>query len=196
MKGRLYICRHGETSWTISGRHTGTTDLLLTEKGKEESKALGERLKKCSFEKVFVSPLKRALETCQIAGCFPGAEIDPDLVEWKYGKYEGLTHDEIMAIDPTWNIFLKGGPGGESVQEVCERADRFLKRLARIPGDVCIFSSGHISRLIATRWLNLPPSAGNLFSLFPASFSLLGYERDSRAMITWNDVSHLTNLMH
>ena len=191
MADQLFLIRHGETEWALAGRHTGLTDIPLTEKGKAEAKLLGARLKSYDFEHILVSPLQRALETCRLAGLAEQAQVDPDLCEWDYGTYEGRTSKEIQAQDPTWNVFTKGAPGGESVEAVCHRADRLLQKIEKTSGDVCLFSSAHFLRLLTTRWLKISPENGRLFILFPASFSLLGYERTNRVIVTWNDTAHL-----
>lgn len=180
----LYLVRHGETAWSKNGRHTGLTDLPLTEDGIQEAKDLGKRLKGHRFDKVFASPLKRALDTCTLAGFHP--EISPDLVEWDYGDYEGLMHEEILKEDPHWNLFTKGAPGGESVADVALRADRILKIVQTYPGDVALFSSAHILRTIAARWLKLPPVDGKLLLLSTASVSVLGHERETPVIVSWN----------
>ena len=186
MNRKIYLIRHGETAWTVSKQHTGLTDIPLTEHGRTEAKQLGEKLKHLSFQKILLSPLARAVETCKLANFFQHAEIDPDLVEWNYGDYEGLTHEQIRKQDPNWSIFTKGAPGGESVADVGKRADRVLSKISQISGDVALFSSGHFLRLLAARWLNLPPSEGRLFFLSTASLSILGYERESPVILLWN----------
>jgi broad specificity phosphatase PhoE len=183
---KIILVRHSETLWSLNGRHTGLTDIPLTEQGEREAKELKERLKKLPFQKVFTSPLKRAVETCKLSGLFDHAVIDPDLVEWNYGDYEGLTHAEIISKNPSWNIFTQGAPGGESVEDVCARADRVLKRLSAFKETCILFSSAHFLRLLATRWLHLPPKDGELFALSPSSISLLGYERENHVILSWN----------
>ena len=180
----LFLIRHGETAWSKNGRHTGLTDIPLTEAGVQEAKNLGKRLKSYTFEKVFASPLKRALDTCTLAGFHP--EVSLDLLEWDYGAYEGFTHDEILKENPHWNLFTQGAPSGESVADVGVRADRVLKMVQGIRGDVALFSSAHILRTIAARWLKLPPASGSLFLLSTASISILGHERSSPVILAWN----------
>lgn len=182
----IYLIRHGETEWTLSGQHTGSTDLPLTENGCAQAKALGEFLKTIKFKAVFVSPLKRSVETCALAGLLNRARIDPNLVEWNYGKYEGMKTTEIQKIDPDWTIFTKGAPEGESVEDVGQRADKILLETESIDGNIAIFSHGHFMRVLAARWLKLPPSDGRLFSLATASISLLGYERMAPVILKWN----------
>ena len=183
---KIYLIRHGETEWTLAGRHTGLTDIPLTEKGKQTSKKIGEYLKGQGFQKVFVSPLARAKETCRLAGFFDHAMIDPDLVEWDYGKYEGLTTLEIRKDNPHWNLFTQGVPEGESLADVGARANRVLGKIRSIPGDVAVFASGHILRVLTARWLDLPPSFGGRLVLSPASLSILGFEREQSAILSWN----------
>ena len=189
----VYLARHGETSWSISGQHTGFTDLPLTERGQRNAVHLGERLKGMTFAKVFTSPLQRATLTCKLAGFGVVAEVDRDLVEWNYGQYEGLTSAEILAERPDWNMFRDGCPGGESPEEVAARADRVISRVRAIQGDVLLFSSGHILRTLAARWLALDAGGGRYFLLSTASLSMLTYERNlSRPVIgLWNDTQHV-----
>ena len=188
-----YLARHGETAWTLSGQHTGLTDLPLTEHGEENARHLGERLKGLTFAKVFASPLQRARRTCELAGFGAVAEIDPDLVEWNYGEYEGLTSAQVHAKNPTWKLFRDGCPGGETVAQIGARADRVVGRLRGIPGNVLLFSSGHFLRVLAARWLGLQPSGGQYFLLSTAALSQLGYEHDLTEPVIrlWNDTSHV-----
>jgi broad specificity phosphatase PhoE len=190
----VYLARHGETAWTLSGQHTGLTDLPLTERGERTAWKLGERLKGLTFAKVFTSPLQRAHRTCQLAGFGTVAEIDPDLVEWHYGQYEGRRGAEIRAERPDWNVFRDGCPGGETPEQVSARADRVVSRVRAIPGNVLLFTSGHFMRVLASRWLGLEPNANSrYFMLSTASLSALGYENDfSRPVIRfWNDTRHV-----
>ena len=184
------IARHGNTAWTHSGQHTGLTDLPLTPDGERNAVRLGERLKGMNFAKVFTSPLQRASKTCELAGYGRVAETDPDLVEWNYGKYEGLTSAQILKERPDWQLFRDGAPGGESPEQVAGRADRVVQRLRAISGDVLLFSSGHFIRIFAARWLALGPSVGKYFLLSPASLSAVSYEHDlSRPVIRlWNEI--------
>jgi broad specificity phosphatase PhoE len=170
------LARHGETAWSLSGQHTGTTDLPLTDRGERDARDLALRLRGRAFARVFTSPLQRALKTCELAGFAAAAIVDPDLVEWNYGRYEGRTSREIRTDRPDWQLFRDGCPGGESPAEVAARADRVVGRLRAIPGDSLVFSSGHFLRMLASRWLGLEPSAGRLFLLSTASLSRLGYE--------------------
>lgn len=190
----LYVARHGETAWSLSGQHTGLTDLPLTPNGERNARRLGERLKGMSFTKVFTSPLQRAARTCELAGFGAVAETDPDLVEWNYGQYEGLCSAEIFAERPDWQLFRDGCPGGESPAQVGERADRVVQRVRTVPGNVLLFSSGHFIRVLAARWLALGPEpAGRYFLLTTASLSALGYEHKlSQPVIRlWNDDHHV-----
>jgi len=190
----IYIARHGETAWTISGQHTGLTDLPLTAQGENNARGLGERLKGIEFAKVFTSPLQRARRTCELAGFAASAEVDNDLVEWNYGEYEGLRSGEIRAKRPGWDLFRDGAPGGELPAQVATRADDVWKRVRTINGNVLIFSSGHFIRVLAVRWIGLEPSVHcNSFLLSTASLSAVGYDRDlSRPVIClWNDTHHV-----
>jgi probable phosphoglycerate mutase len=190
----LYVARHGETAWSLSGQHTGLTDLPLTPNGERNARRLGERLKGMTFAKVFTSPLRRAVRTCELAGFGAVAETDPDLVEWDYGQYEGLRSAEILAERPDWQLFRDGCPRGESPVQVGERADRVVQRVRTVPGNVLLFSSGHFIRVLAARWLALGPElAGKYFLLTTASLSALGYEHKlSHPVIRlWNDDHHV-----
>ena len=190
----IYMARHGETAWSLSGQHTGLTDLPLTERGERNARALGERLKGLTFTRVFTSPLQRARRTCELAGFGSVATVDRELVEWNYGECEGLTTADIRKKRPDWQLFRDGGPGGESVAEVGARADRVLSRLKAIDGGVLVFSSGHISRVLGARWIGLDPAGGKLLFLSTASLSILGYEhgKNDPVLRLWNDVSHVT----
>src|SRR5438093_1148588 len=185
----VYLVRHGETAWSLTGRHTGLTDVPLTERGERNARRVGERLAGLDFAKVFMSPLQRAARTCELAGFGSIAEVDRDLVEWNYGEYEGLRTVEIHARRAEWQLFRDGCPGGEPPVEVGARADRVVGRVRAIKGDVLIFSSGHFLRVLAARWLGLEPFAGKFFMLDTASLSALSYEHDlsSPAIRFWND---------
>ena len=189
----LYIARHGETAWSLSGQHTGLTDLPLTERGQRNAHHLGNELRGWSFAHVFTSPLQRARRTCELAGFGAQAEADRDLVEWNYGEYEGLRTEEIRAKRPGWKLFRDGCPGGESVAEVGARAGRVLDHVRSLQQDVLIFSSGHFLRVLGARWLGFEPQAGEHFLLSTASLSALSYEDDlTRPVIKfWNDLHHL-----
>src|SRR5438477_5857102 len=165
----LYLARHGETAWSLTGQHTGLTDLPLTERGERNARQLGQRLSGLAFAKVFTSPLQRALRTCELAGFAAIAEVDRDLLEWNYGDYEGRRTAEILVERPDWQLFRDGCPGGESPSQVGARADRLVHRMRAIEGDVLLFSSGHFLRMLAVRWLGLEPAAGGFLLLSTAS---------------------------
>jgi probable phosphoglycerate mutase len=190
----VYLARHGETAWTISGQYTGLTDLPLTERGERNAHRLAERLRRLTFAKVFTSPLQRAKRTCELAGFGAVAEIDEDLVEWNYGEYEGRHSADVHRERPDWELFRDGCPGGESPAEAAARADRAVSRVRAIPGDVLLFSSGHFIRVLATRWIGLELTANaRRFMLSTASLSAVGYEKElSRPVIRlWNDTHHV-----
>ena len=189
----IYLARHGETAWSVTGQHTGLTDLPLTERGERNAARLGEWLAGSVFAKVLTSPLQRATRTCELAGSGTVAEVDRDLVEWNYGDYEGLRTAEIHAKRPDWQLFRDGCPNGESPEDVGARADRVVNRVRAIKGNVLIFSSGHFLRVFAARWLGLEPAAGKFFMLDTASLSALSYEHDlSNSTIKfWNDTQHV-----
>lgn len=188
----VYLVRHGETEWTISGQHTGLTNLPLTSHGERCARRLGERLKGLSFEHVFTSPLQRALRTCELAGFGAGVRIDDDLVEWDYGVYEGKTTDEIRVRQPAWDLFLDGCPNGESVPAVSARADRIIRRLREMDGNALLFSSGHFLRVLAVRWLGLEAGAGRFFLLGTGTLSILSYEHDLHSPVIhlWNEYAN------
>jgi probable phosphoglycerate mutase len=188
-----YLVRHGETAWSLTGQHTGLTGLPLTEQGEHQAERLRERLAGFTFTKVFTSPLQRAARTCEIAGFGAVAEVDPDLVEWNYGDYEGLRSQDIQRQRPDWRLFRDGCPGGETLAEVGARADRVIARVRVIEGNVLLFSSGHILRVLAARWLGLEAAAGRCFLLSTASLSALGYEHDRLEPVIrlWDDTRHL-----
>ena len=190
----IYLARHGETAWSLTGQHTGLTDLPLTERGERNASRLQQRLKGLTFAKVFTSPLQRARRTCELAGFGTVAEIDPDLLEWDYGEYEGRRTAEIHAERPDWQLFRDGCPGGESPAQVAARADRAVSRLRAVQGDVLLFSSGHFLRVLAVRWLGLELTAqARSFMLSTASLSALGYEGSlSRPVVRlWNETRHV-----
>jgi len=174
----LYLARHGETAWSLSGRHTGLTDVPLTERGERDARELQTRLRGLSFGKVFTSPLRRAARTCELAGFGAEAEVERDLVEWNYGEYEGRTRAEILALRPDWQLFRDGCPGGEAPADVGARADRVVARVRALGVNVLLFASGHILRVLAARWLSLEPAAGRYLLLRTTSLSALGYEHD------------------
>jgi len=192
----IYIARHGETAWTVTGQHTGRTDLPLTEAGERTARCLGERLQGLVFAKVFTSPLQRAARTCELAGFGNIAEVDCDLVEWDYGEYEGRTGAEIRAERPDWQLFRDGCPGGESPPQVAARADRVVSRVRAVQGDVLLFTSGHFIRVLAARWIGIEPTTNaRSFMLSTASLSALGYENNlSRPVIRlWNETRHVVS---
>ena len=189
---RLFLARHGDTAWTDSRQHTGRTDLPLNERGEEHARLIGEQLQRFVFTRVFTSPLQRASKTCTLAGFGVVAEVDPNLVEWDYGRFEGKLTKDILKERPGWELYRDGCPDGESPGGVAARADRFIAQVRRLEGDVLAFSSGHIIRMIAARWLGLPPAAGRVFFCDPASVGVLGFEHDHRdqpVLRLWNFVS-------
>jgi len=189
----IYLARHGETVWSVTGQHTGVTDLPLTDRGERNAVRLGERLRGLVFTKVFTSPLRRAARTCELAGFGAVANVDRDLMEWNYGDYEGLRTVEIRAKRPDWHLFRDGCPNGESPVQIGARADRVVSRVRAIKGDVLLFSSGHFLRVFAARWLGLEPAAGKFLMLDTASLSALSYEHDlsEPAIRFWNDSRHV-----
>jgi broad specificity phosphatase PhoE len=189
----VYLARHGETAWTLTGQHTGLTDLPLTERGERNARRLEERLRGVTFAKVFTSPLQRATRTCELAGFGALAEIDRDLLEWNYGEYEGRLTTDIHRERPDWQLFRDGCPGGESPNQIGARADRAVKRVRAIDGDVLVFSSGHFLRVFAARWLGLDAAFGRYFVLSTASLSALCYEhnRSQPVIRLWDDTRHV-----
>ncbi len=191
----IYLARHGETAWTVSKQHTGRTDLPLTERGERNALALGQRLHGLTFAHVFTSPLHRARRTCELAGFGADTVVDPDLVEWDYGAYEGRTTADIRRERPEWRLFRDGCPEGETVAAIGARADRVVARLRPLVGDSLLFSSGHFLRVLAAHWLGLETAAGRLFYLGTATLSLLGYEHDRTTPVIrlWNDGRHVSD---
>jgi broad specificity phosphatase PhoE len=181
-----FAIRHGETAWSLSGQHTGTTDIPLTENGRRLAERMRPVLTKETFALVLVSPMQRARETCRLAGLGDKAVVDPDLVEWNYGEYEGLTPKQIDEVAPGWLIFRDGCPGGEAPDEVGARADRVIARARAAEGDVALFSHGHLLRVLVARWLGLPAGAGQHFLLDTATLSVLSDYRGIPAVRTWN----------
>ncbi|MFI5337286.1 MAG: histidine phosphatase family protein [Opitutales bacterium] len=189
MTTRLFLIRHGETAWSLTGRHTGRTDLPLTENGERRASLLRARLQGIEFTRVLASPLQRARRTCELAGLGAVARMEPDLQEWNYGDYEGRTTDDIRAQHPGWDVFQDGCPQGESVEQVSLRADRVLAGLRRLDGTVALFSHGQFLRTLAMRWIGRPASDGRHFDLATASVSVLGYEHSDRlnpVISLWN----------
>jgi probable phosphoglycerate mutase len=182
---RLFAVRHGETEWSLSGQHTGRTDVPLLEVGRERAKKVGEFLSGRAFALVLTSPLSRARETATLAG-FPDAAVVDDLREWDYGDYEGLKTLDIRKDHPGWFLWDDGVPNGETIDEVASRADRVIERVRQVDGDVLVFAHGHILRVLAARWLDQPPGFGRHLILSPATLSILGYEREAPAIETWN----------
>ena len=183
---QVYLIRHGETEWSLSGQHTGVTDIPLTEKGRRVAKLLQPVLAKETFALVLTSPLDRARKTCELAGLGAQAEIDRDLVEWNYGEYEGLTPKQVHAETPGWMLFSDGCPGGESPEQVGGRVDRVIARVRAVKGHVALFAHGHVFRVLAARWLGLPPTAGCHFLLDTATLNILSYYRGIPAVKRWN----------
>jgi broad specificity phosphatase PhoE len=189
MVAQIYLIRHGETSWSLTGQHTGRTDLPLTENGERRAAQLRGLLQAIRFTHVLTSPLQRARRTCELAGFGPVAQVEPDLHEWDYGDYEGRTTAEIRAQRPGWNAFQDGCPQGESVEQISDRADRVLARLRPMDGTIALFSHGQFLRALAVRWIGLPVREGQRFALDTASTSILGYEHhngDIPAVSLWN----------
>ena len=190
----IYLARHGETAWSLSGQHTGRTDIPLTERGGRQARALGERLREPDFAKVLVSPSQRARRTAELAGFGSTTEIDPDLAEWDYGRYEGRRTAEILAERPGWLLFRDGCPEGETAARVGARADRVIERVRAAHGNVLLFSSSHILRVLAARWLRLDAAAARCFLLGTASLSILDHEHNNPAepaIRLWNEIHEI-----
>jgi broad specificity phosphatase PhoE len=182
----VWLVRHGETEWSASGRHTGTTDLPLTERGRTAARAVAPAVRAHAFAAVLTSPLQRTRETCELVGLGDGAEVVDDLREWDYGDYEGLTTPQIRELDPGWTVWHDGCPGGESATDVGRRADRVVAKLRAIDGDVVVFGHGHLLRALAARWCGLAPTAGAVLALDTATVSRLGWEREQPVVRMWN----------
>jgi len=183
----VVLVRHGETEWSRTGRHTGRTDVPLTDAGREQARATASRLAGRSFERVLTSPLQRAAETCRLAGLGGSAETVDDLREWDYGEYEGRTTPEIRKEVEDWTVWAGPLPGGESVADVGARADRVLESLRGVEGDVALVAHGHMLRVLGARWLGLPPEGGRLLALSTAALCVLGWERETRVLRSWNE---------
>ncbi len=183
---KIFLIRHGETEWSCLGKHTGKTDISLTEEGKKQCRYLATSLQNLTLEQAFISPLKRAQETFALLNLSVSFALDQNLAEWDYGDYEGMTSKEIQKINPEWNIFEKGAPQGESLSQIKERADRVINRVQTINGDILLVSSAHILRSIAARWLRLPIEFGKYLMLSPASISILSYEHQTPSLLSWN----------
>jgi broad specificity phosphatase PhoE len=182
----VWLVRHGETDWSAAGRHTGRTDLLLNDNGREAAKEVGARLADEQFDLVLTSPMRRARDTCELAGFGGGALSTGDLCEWDYGKYEGITTDDIRLRRPDWNLFTDGCPDGELPAEVAQRADHVIARIREVDGRVIAFAHGHILRVIGARWCGLPVTAAGNLLLGTATISVLSWDRDTPAIKTWN----------
>ncbi len=183
---KIYLIRHGETEWSRDGKHTGVTDVLLTDYGRQTARSLQPVLAREQFVLALTSPLQRARETCELAGLAKLSRVEPDLMEWNYGEYEGLTTKNIQSARPGWSVFHHGCPGGESPEQVAARADRVLAKVRATDGNVALFAHGHILRVIAARWVNQPPSFGEHLLLDTATLSVLGYYYDTPALKAWN----------
>ncbi len=186
---QVVLVRHGQTEWSLSGQHTGTTDMPLTDEGRRHAEALGGRLSAWSFARVLTSPLSRAVDTCRLAGLGDDAETTGDLREWDYGEYEGRRTVDIREERPGWDLWKDGVPGGETVEEVGARADRVIDAARSAGGDVALFAHGHVLRVIGARWIGLPPDHGALLALSTASISVLGWERETAVIERWNETA-------
>jgi probable phosphoglycerate mutase len=183
---KVYLIRHGETEWSLNGKHTGVTDVSLTEHGREIAKLLRPVLARENFAAILTSPLERARRTCDLAGFAGRAEIDRNLMEWNYGEYEGLTTEHIREKVPGWMLFRDGCPGGESPAEIGARVDLVIERVRMVEGHAALFAHGHVLRVFAARWLGLPPGAGSHFLLNTATLNILSYDREVPAVKRWN----------
>ncbi len=188
----VVLVRHGETEWSRSGQHTGRTDVPLTAAGIRNAELLAPRLERRRFAAVFTSPLSRASETCRLAGLGEEAQVREELLEWDYGDYEGITTEQIRADRPGWLLWRDGCPGGEEARQVGRRADRLIEELKHLNADAALFGHGHVLRVIAARWVGLPPEEGGLLALSTGTVSVLGYEREVAVIRLWNDGSHLS----
>ena len=187
----ILLARHGETEWSATLRHTGRTDVPLTDAGRSQARLLGERLRGRVITRVLTSPLQRAVETCRLAGLGGRAEIRPELMEWDYGEYEGLTTVEIRETVPGWTVWTHPTPGGETAAQVGDRVDQVVEDLATLDGDAAVFAHGHLLRVLAARWIGLEAEHGALLALSTATLGSLGWERERRVVRLWNDGSHL-----
>jgi broad specificity phosphatase PhoE len=183
---KVYLLRHGETEWSLNGQHTGVTDIPLTENGRMAARLLKPILAKLTFTLVLTSPLQRARETCELAGLGQFANVEPDLIEWNYGEYEGLKTEQIRLTRPGWSVFRDGCPGGESPEQIGFRADRVINKVRATEGNVALFGHGHFTRVLAARWINLSANYGENFLLDTATLNVLGYYRESPAFMIWN----------
>ena len=191
----VYLARHGDTAWTVNRRHTGHTDLPLTPAGEHNAVRLRDRLRGVRFSRVFVSPLRRAQRTCELAGFATQAEVVPGLIEWDYGTYEGKRTSEIRAERPGWYLFRDGCPGGESVADIGNRADHVIARLREFSGNTILFGHAHFFRVLAARWIGLEAGNARHLLMDPASLSVLSYEHtlDDPAIRVWNDTGHVAS---
>jgi broad specificity phosphatase PhoE len=186
---QVVLVRHGQTAWSVSGQHTGMTDIPLTDEGRRHAEALGSRLSGWRFARVLTSPLARAMDTCRLAGFGAQAEVSDDLREWDYGEYEGRRTVDIREERPGWNLWLDGVPGGETAEEVGRRADRVIEAAKSAAGDVALFAHGHVLRVLGVRWIGLPPDDGRRLALSTASVSVLGWERETAVVTRWNETA-------
>ena len=193
--GDVVLVRHGETEWSLSGQHTGRTDIPLTERGRQQARLLEPLLSTANFALVLSSPLRRARETCELAGLGPRMQLEPDLMEWNYGEYEGLTSKQIKRTAPNWMVFTDGCPGGETPEEVGARVDRLIDRIRPVVGRVALFAHGHVLRVFVARWIGFPPSAGQHFLLDTSTVGVLGYYQGVPAVKRWNAPITLPNEM-
>lgn len=186
---RAVLVRHGQTEWSLSGQHTGRTDIPLTATGRHQAERLRDRLSRFTLSRVLTSPMSRAIETCELAGVGDGAEVTDDLREWDYGDYEGRRTADIRTERPGWDLWTHGVEGGEAVEEVGRRADRVIDVVRSVDGDVAVFAHGHLLRVLGARWIGLPPGGGRLLALSTASVSVLGWEREEAVIEQWNEVA-------
>lgn len=189
--GHLFVIRHGQTEWSAAGRHTGRTDLPLTDRGRQQGEELAKMIASRAFELVLTSPLARARVTCDLAGLGDQAVVEPDLAEWDYGEFEGLTTDEIRQRIPRWSIWTHPPEKGERLDDLAIRADRVIARAGEVEGDVALFGHSHALRVLAARWLRLAPIAGTGFVLETGAIGVLGWDRDFPAVVRWNDLCDL-----
>jgi broad specificity phosphatase PhoE len=188
---QLFVLRHAETEWSVSGHYTGRADISLNSSGEQEARQLGKRIQGVSFQHVLVSPLQRAKQTCQLAGLSQKAETEPDIIEWDNGEYEGRTHHEIESERPGWNLFRDGCPNGESPEQISDRANRLIFKLKKLDGNIALFTHGHFGRVLGVRWIDLPVQFADRFLLQTASVSILGYQHNNAArpaISLWNSL--------
>lgn len=183
---RVVVVRHGETEWSRDGRHTGKSDIPLTQHGREQARELGPGLQHWRFALVLTSPLERAVETCRLAGYGDQAQLRPDLMEWDYGTYDGKTTRQILEERPGWSLWKDGGPGGEKAADVARRVDRVIAEVRRTEGNALLFAHGHVLRVLTARWLGQAPEEGRHYALQTASLGVLGYEHEDPVIEQWN----------